>query len=74
MMIVMKEGATEDQVQAVVDRVESVGCSAHVSTGEVLTVIGAIGDRAHAIHEHVVVGALPWRTALLASLIERVGV
>jgi 3-deoxy-7-phosphoheptulonate synthase len=45
MMIVMKEGATEDQVQRVVDRVESVGCSAHVSQGEVLTVIGAIGDR-----------------------------
>jgi glutamate carboxypeptidase len=36
--------------------------------------LGAIGDGAHAIHEHVVVGALPWRTALLASLIERVGV
>jgi 3-deoxy-7-phosphoheptulonate synthase len=45
MMIVMKEGATEEQVQAVVDRVESVGCSAHVSPGELLTVIGAIGDR-----------------------------
>src|SRR5215208_1362104 len=45
MMIVMKEEATEDQVQAVVDRVRSVGCSAHVSSGEVLTVIGAIGDR-----------------------------
>src|SRR5215208_1298827 len=45
MMIVMKEGATEEQIQAVVDRVESVGCSAHISQGEVLTVIGAIGDR-----------------------------
>jgi 3-deoxy-7-phosphoheptulonate synthase len=45
MMIVMKEGATEEQIQAVVDRVESVGCSAHLSQGEVLTVIGAIGDR-----------------------------
>jgi 3-deoxy-7-phosphoheptulonate synthase len=45
MMIVMKEGATEDQISAVVDRVESVGCSAHVSKGELLTVIGAIGDR-----------------------------
>ena len=44
-MIVMKEGATEEQIQAVVDRVESVGCSAHVSPGELLTVIGAIGDR-----------------------------
>ncbi len=45
MMIVMKEGATEEQISAVVDRVESVGCSAHVSKGELLTVIGAIGDR-----------------------------
>src|SRR4051795_5766451 len=45
MMIVMKERATEEQIQAVVDRVQSVGCSAHVSQGEVLTVIGAIGDR-----------------------------
>ncbi len=35
--------------------------------------LGAIGDGAHATHEHVVVGTLPWRTALLASLIERVG-
>ncbi len=47
MMIVMKEGATDDQVRAVVDRVESVGCSAHISKGDVLTVIGAIGDREH---------------------------
>ena len=45
MMIVMKEGATGDQIDGVVDRVESVGCSAHVSKGELLTVIGAIGDR-----------------------------
>ena len=45
MMIVMKEGATEEQIHAVVDRVESVGCSAHISKGELLTVIGAIGDR-----------------------------
>src|SRR5919197_750990 len=45
MMIVMKEGATADEVDAVVERVESVGCSAHVSRGELLTVIGAIGDR-----------------------------
>jgi 3-deoxy-7-phosphoheptulonate synthase len=45
MMIVMKEGATEEQIQAVVSRVESVGCSAHISKGELLTVIGAIGER-----------------------------
>ncbi len=45
MMIVMKPEATEDQIGDVVERVSSTGCSAHVSTGEVLTVIGAIGDR-----------------------------
>src|SRR5215210_9103468 len=45
MMIVMKEGATEEQIAHVVERIEEVGCSAHISQGELLTVIGAIGDR-----------------------------
>src|SRR3989440_7889789 len=45
MMIVMKEGASKDQIDAVVERVESVGATAHVSEGEVLTIVGAIGDR-----------------------------
>jgi len=45
MMIVMKEGATEEQIAKIVERVEQVGCSAHVSKGELLTVIGAIGSR-----------------------------
>src|ERR671923_3067418 len=47
MMIVMKEGATEEQISAVVDRVEAVGAHADVSRGELVTVIGAIGDREH---------------------------
>src|SRR5918996_3821910 len=47
MMIVMKEGATEAEVAAVVKRVESVGARAHLSEGEFVTVIGAIGDREH---------------------------
>ena len=45
MMIVMKEEATPEQIDSVVKRVESVGALAHISEGEVLTVIGAIGDR-----------------------------
>jgi 3-deoxy-7-phosphoheptulonate synthase len=45
MMIVMKEGATEEQISHVVERIEEVGASAHISKGELLTVIGAIGDR-----------------------------
>src|ERR1700722_7964396 len=47
MMIVMKPGATEQEVQAVVDRVHGVGARAHVINGEELTVIGAIGDSEH---------------------------
>jgi 3-deoxy-7-phosphoheptulonate synthase len=47
MMIVMKPTATEQEVQAVIERVESVGARAHPSSGEELTVIGAIGDREH---------------------------
>jgi 3-deoxy-7-phosphoheptulonate synthase len=47
MMIVMKEGATQGQIDAVIGRVESVGAHAHVSQGEYVTVIGAIGDREH---------------------------
>src|SRR5918994_200417 len=47
MMIVMKPTATEEQVQAVIDRIESCGARAHPSRGEEVTVIGAIGDREH---------------------------
>jgi 3-deoxy-7-phosphoheptulonate synthase len=47
MMIVMKAGATEEEVHAVVARVEAVGARAHISQGEEVTVIGAIGDREH---------------------------
>jgi 3-deoxy-7-phosphoheptulonate synthase len=47
MMIVMKPGATQEEIEHVIDRVRSVGARAHVSQGEEVTVIGAIGDREH---------------------------
>src|SRR5215218_3174933 len=47
MMIVMKPTATEEQVAAVIARIESCGARAHPSRGEEVTVIGAIGDREH---------------------------
>jgi 3-deoxy-7-phosphoheptulonate synthase len=47
MMIVMTATATPQEVQAVIDRVESIGARAHVINGDELTVIGAIGDREH---------------------------
>src|SRR5271170_5405628 len=44
MMIVMKETATDEEVEAVVDKIERAGALAHRSRGARVTVIGAIGD------------------------------
>src|SRR2546430_9364265 len=46
-MIVMKAEARPEEIRAVVERVESVGAKAHLSEGEEVTVIGAVGDREH---------------------------
>ena len=34
--------------------------------------LGAIGQGAHALHEHVEIDALPWRAALVAGLVARI--
>src|SRR3984893_4953196 len=47
MMIVMKPTATEEQIRAVIERVEGVGARTHLSRSDEVTVIGAIGDREH---------------------------
>jgi len=74
MMIVMKEGARPDEVDAVVRHVESTGASAHVSRGEIHTVVGAIGDREHIANleldgfagvDHVVPISRPYKLASL---------
>src|SRR6266568_4243375 len=74
MMIVMKESATADQVEAVVQQVERVGARAHVSRGELHTVIGAIGDRERVANlelegypgvDHVVPITKPYKLASL---------
>src|SRR6476469_3307461 len=74
MMIVMKESATADQVEAVVRQVEHVGAKAHVSRGELHTVIGAIGDRDHVANleldgfpgvDHIVPITRPYKLASL---------
>jgi 3-deoxy-7-phosphoheptulonate synthase len=44
MMIVMKETATDEEVDAVVQKIEGAGALAHRIVGARLTVIGAIGD------------------------------
>src|SRR5213080_3814402 len=72
MLIVMKQTATDDDIAAVIERVESVGARVHVSRGEELALIGAIGDREHvardeaeAMHgvDHVVPILKPYKLA-----------
>lgn len=43
MIIVMQRGATEQQIQSVIDRVKSTGFGVHLSRGVERTIIGAIG-------------------------------
>lgn len=35
--------------------------------------LGAVGDGPHALHEHVIINELPWRAALVAGLLARLG-
>jgi 3-deoxy-7-phosphoheptulonate synthase len=44
MMIVMKPTATEEEVGAVIDRVQDIGARARVNRGEETTVIAALGE------------------------------
>ncbi|MGB2615536.1 MAG: 3-deoxy-7-phosphoheptulonate synthase [Phycisphaerae bacterium] len=55
MIIVLKSGATQADLDAVVARVEEMGLKAHVSRGEFRTIVGAIGDEARLRPESVAV-------------------
>lgn len=44
MIVVLKPGLTQDEIQKVVERIESFGLRAHISQGKERTIIGAIGD------------------------------
>jgi 3-deoxy-7-phosphoheptulonate synthase len=45
MLVVMQEGATEAQIQAVIDKLVKLGFDVHRSTGVVHTVLGGVGAR-----------------------------
>jgi 3-deoxy-7-phosphoheptulonate synthase len=45
MVIVLREGATDSDIEELVSLLREVGAEAHVSRGEFRTVIGVIGDR-----------------------------
>ncbi len=44
MILILKSGATDKQVEHVIERVEALGMSAHLSRGTYRTIIGIIGD------------------------------
>ncbi len=44
MILVLQSGASEEQIQHVVERVESLGMTAHLSRGTYRTIVGVIGD------------------------------
>jgi len=43
MIVNMAQGATEEQINHVVERIKECGCQAHMSRGEERTVIGVVG-------------------------------
>jgi 3-deoxy-7-phosphoheptulonate synthase len=43
MLVVMQQGATDEQIQAVIDRLVSLGFTVHRSTGVMHTVLGGVG-------------------------------
>jgi 3-deoxy-7-phosphoheptulonate synthase len=45
MLVVMQQGATEQQVQTIIDRLVEFGFDVHRSTGVVHTVLGGVGGR-----------------------------
>jgi 3-deoxy-7-phosphoheptulonate synthase len=51
MIIVMKQGADQTDIEAVVKRVEELGKKVHLSRGEARTIIGVIGADEHMVSE-----------------------
>ena len=52
-IIVMRRDATRADIDHVVERLRDIGAEAHVSEGQIRTIIGAVGDRA-------IIQQLPW--------------
>lgn len=44
MILILKSGVTDDQIQHVIERVETLGFTAHLSRGTYRTILGIIGD------------------------------
>ena len=57
MIVVMKKGATDEEVQHIVERVESLGLKSHVIHGTERTVIAAIGEKREQTKESLISGS-----------------
>ncbi len=44
MVIVLKHGVTQDEIEHIIEKIEKLGLKTHISHGEERTIIGAIGD------------------------------
>ncbi len=44
MIIVLKKGVTEEEIEHVVEKIKGLGLAVHISKGQERTIIGAIGD------------------------------
>ncbi|MCB0183801.1 MAG: 3-deoxy-7-phosphoheptulonate synthase [Caldilineaceae bacterium] len=51
MIVVMKQGASQSQIEGVVNRIEELGKKVHLSRGEARTIIGVIGADEHMVNE-----------------------
>ncbi len=58
MLIVMQEGASEPQIQAVIDRLVRLGLNVHRSTGVLHTVLGGVGEQEYDPAEFEVLGGV----------------
>ena len=45
MLVVMQQGATEEQIEAVIERLTELGFDVHRSTGVMHTVLGGVGGK-----------------------------
>jgi 3-deoxy-7-phosphoheptulonate synthase len=51
MMLILNANATQSQIDAIVDHIQSSGLQVHLSRGEERTVIGVVGDTRNVRHE-----------------------
>jgi len=58
MIIVLKRGTTENQVQEISERLEQEGFKIHLSQGVEKIIMGAVGDRSRL--KALDLEALPW--------------